>query len=99
MYYWIKRADPSRLVHYEGDRDAIIADLYSVMYTPPEELKSLVAKRTDKPLIQCEFGHAMGNGPGGLKDYIDAYRIEKLLQGGFIWEWCNYGLLKREGNV
>ncbi|KAM5341965.1 hypothetical protein ACJ41O_014996 [Fusarium nematophilum] len=99
MYHWIKKADPSRLVHYEGDRDAVTADLYSIMYTPPEELKALVAKRTDKPLIQCEFGHAMGNGPGGLKDYIDAYRSEKLLQGGFIWEWSNHGLLKREGSL
>ncbi|KAH7119223.1 putative beta-galactosidase [Dactylonectria macrodidyma] len=99
MYHWIKNADPSRLVHYEGDREAVTADLYSVMYTPPEDLKALANKRPDKSLIQCEFGHAMGNGPGGLKDYIDAYRSERLLQGGFIWEWCNHGLLKKEGNV
>lgn len=41
----------------------------------------------------------MGNGPGGLREYIEAYRTEKLLQGGFIWEWCNHGLLKKEGEV
>ncbi|KAF7554682.1 hypothetical protein G7Z17_g2734 [Cylindrodendrum hubeiense] len=99
MYHWIKKTDPSRLVHYEGDREAKTADLYSVMYTPPDELKRLVAKRPDRPLIQCEFGHAMGNGPGGLKDYIDVFRSEKLLQGGFIWEWSNHGLLKKEGDI
>ncbi|SCO92636.1 related to beta-galactosidase/beta-glucuronidase [Fusarium oxysporum] len=98
MYHWVKEADPSRLVHYEGDREAETADLYSVMYTPPSELKKLVSKRKDRPLIQCEFGHAMGNGPGGLKDYIDVFRSEKLLQGGFIWEWSNHGLVKKEGN-
>ena len=41
----------------------------------------------------------MGNGPGGLKEYIEAYRTERLLQGGFIWEWCNHGLLKRDGDT
>jgi beta-galactosidase len=41
----------------------------------------------------------VGNGPGGLKEYIEAYRTERLLQGGFIWEWCNHGLLKRDGNT
>jgi beta-galactosidase len=41
----------------------------------------------------------VGNGPGGLKEYIEAYRTERLLQGGFIWEWCNHGLLKRDGDT
>ncbi|KAF7522481.1 hypothetical protein PCG10_007396 [Penicillium crustosum] len=96
MSKWVKRADPTRPVHYEGDRQAVTADMYSVMYMPVDDLKNLASERTDKPLIQCEFGHAMGNGPGGLTDYIDAYRAEKQLQGGFIWEWCNQGLLKKE---
>lgn len=98
MYHWVKKADPTRPVHYEGDRQGVTADLYSVMYTPVDELRKLASERTDKPLIQCEFGHAMGNGPGGLSDYIEAYRAEKQLQGGFIWEWCNHGLLKKEGD-
>ncbi|KAJ5151059.1 Glycoside hydrolase family 2 N-terminal [Penicillium canariense] len=99
MYKWIKEADPTRLVHYEGDRDAISADIYSTMYWSPDALKKHVIEKPDKPLIQCEYGHAMGNGPGGLKEYINAYRNETLLQGGFIWEWCNHGLLKRDGDV
>ncbi|KAL4865288.1 hypothetical protein BDV12DRAFT_174919 [Aspergillus spectabilis] len=98
MYKWIKNADPSRLVHYEGDREAISADMYSCMYYSIDEMKQHITTHTDRPLIQCEYGHAMGNGPGGLWDYINAFRTEKLLQGGFIWEWCNHGLLKRDGN-
>ncbi|KAL2850181.1 glycosyl hydrolases family 2, TIM barrel domain-containing protein [Aspergillus pseudoustus] len=99
MYHWVKQRDPTRPVHYEGDRDAVTADLYSAMYMPVDELMELGRARTDKPLILCEFGHAMGNGPGGLTDYIEAYRSEKQLQGGFIWEWCNHGLVKKEGDV
>ncbi|CAG8054031.1 unnamed protein product [Penicillium salamii] len=99
MYEWIKSADPTRLVHYEGDREALSADIYSTMYWTIDAIKKHVAEKTDKPLIQCEYGHAMGNGPGGLKEYIDAYRTERLLQGGFIWEWCNHGLLKKEGDI
>ncbi|KAJ5159067.1 Glycoside hydrolase family 2 N-terminal [Penicillium coprophilum] len=99
MYKWIKEADPTRLVHYEGDREAISADLYSTMYWSIDDLKKHVSEKPDRPLIQCEYGHAMGNGPGGLKEYIEAYRTEKLLQGGFIWEWCNHGLLKRDGDI
>ncbi|KAG9255786.1 putative beta-galactosidase [Emericellopsis atlantica] len=99
MYKWIKEADPSRIVHYEGDRDAVSADMYSCMYWSIEGMKKHIAEKNDRPLIQCEYGHAMGNGPGGLLDYIEAFRTEPLLQGGFIWEWCNHGLLKKEGNL
>ncbi|KAL6828182.1 hypothetical protein V8C40DRAFT_274002 [Trichoderma camerunense] len=99
MYRWIKERDPSRLVHYEGDRKGTSTDFYSVMYATPDELKKHIAKHSDRPLIQCEYGHAMGNGPGGLATYIDLYRSEPLLQGGYIWEWCNHGLLKREGKL
>jgi beta-galactosidase len=99
MYHWVKEVDPTRPVHYEGDRQALTADLYSVMYIPVDDLRKLARERTDKPLIQCEYGHAMGNGPGGLTDYIKAYRTENQLQGGFIWEWCNHGLLKKEGEI
>ncbi|KAJ5186437.1 hypothetical protein N7449_011201 [Penicillium cf. viridicatum] len=99
MYKWIKEADPTRLVHYEGDREALSADLYSTMYWSIDDLKRHIKEKPDRPLIQCEYAHAMGNGPGGLKEYIEAYRTEKLLQGGFIWEWCNHGLLKRDGDT
>lgn len=100
MYHWIKKADPSRIVHYERDRKAETADMYSAMYLHPDELRRLARLREDdKATILCEFGHAMGNGPGGLKDYVDVYREQPGLQGGYIWQWCNQGLLKKEGKL
>lgn len=100
MYHWIKKADPSRIVHYERDRQAETADMYSAMYLETDECRRLARLRAeDKATILCEFGHAMGNGPGGLKDYIDVYREFSNLQGGYIWEWCNHGLVKKEGKV
>nr|DAA35010.1 TPA_inf: intracellular beta-galactosidase BgaD [Fusarium vanettenii 77-13-4] len=99
MYHWVKKRDPTRLVHYEGDREGVTTDFYSVMYATIDELKEHVLAKPDRCLIQCEYGHAMGNGPGGLTNYINAYRSDRLLQGGYIWEWCNHGLLKREGKL
>lgn len=99
MYRWIKNVDETRLVHYEGDREGTTTDMYSVMYASIDEMKEFITSKTDRPLILCEYAHAMGNGPGGFADYINAFRTEKLLQGGFVWEWCNHGLLKREGNL
>ncbi|KAI1023906.1 hypothetical protein LB504_005041 [Fusarium proliferatum] len=99
MYRWIKHRDPTRLVHYEGDRKGVTTDFYSVMYATPDELVQHVKDNPDRALIQCEYGHAMGNGPGGLVNYVKLYRSEPLLQGGFIWEWCNHGLLTRDGNT
>ena len=46
-----------------------------------------------KPLVLCEYIHAMGNGPGAIKEYIDAFYKYPLLMGGFVWEWANHGLL------
>ncbi|KAH8893631.1 beta-galactosidase/beta-glucuronidase [Thozetella sp. PMI_491] len=93
MARWVKVRDPTRLVHYEADLEATITDIYSRMYCTLEELRDLAAEKQDKPLILCEYAHAMGNGPGGLKDYIDVFRREKSLQGGFIWQWANHGFL------
>jgi Beta-galactosidase/beta-glucuronidase len=58
MYKWIKEADPTRLVHYEGDREALSADLYSTMYWSIDDLKRHIKEKPDKPLIQCEYAHA-----------------------------------------
>jgi beta-galactosidase len=50
-----------------------------------------------KPVILCEYAHAMGNGPGALQDYQDMFRKYERLQGGFIWEWANHGLVHKDG--
>ncbi|KAL2271378.1 hypothetical protein VTJ83DRAFT_749 [Remersonia thermophila] len=105
MYEYAKRVDPGRLVHYEGDRHAQSADMYSFMYTHVHELIKLATDEGvrpdgtfDKPIILCEYAHAMGNGPGWLEDYEQAFRTYPRLQGGFIWEWANHGLWKEEGD-
>ena len=93
-----KDIDPSRLIHYEGDRNAEVTDVYSTMYTwlehPDENRKTMhtIARTTEKPHIHCEYGHAMGNGPGGLKEYQELIDAHDHLQGGFIWEWFDHGI-------
>lgn len=63
MYKWIKEADPTRLVHYEGDREAISADMYSTMYWTVDRLKQHVIDKPDKAMIQCEYAHASKSNP------------------------------------
>ncbi len=105
MGSWAKERDPGRLLHYEGETrlcfhgengGAQVADVYSTMYTSVEEMIE-VGKRTDldKPHIMCEYAHAMGNGPGGLKEYWETFYKYKRLQGGFVWEWLDHGILQK----
>ena len=79
----IRELDDTRLVHYEGDFEAEVTDVYSTMYTRLKGLKEIAEYQIkgDKPHVMCEYGHAMGNGPGGLKAYQDMYRKYKRLQG------------------
>ncbi|MFZ7946396.1 glycoside hydrolase family 2 TIM barrel-domain containing protein, partial [Neobacillus sp. 19] len=92
-----KEMDPTRLVHYEGDFEAEVTDVYSTMYTWLEEhgdrlTMDKVIEKTKKPHILCEYAHAMGNGPGNLKEYQDLFYKYDKLQGGFIWEWFDHGI-------
>lgn len=101
MYDYAKKADPGRLVHYEGDSQAKSVDMYSYMYPSAETLIKLAKTEGvnadgtfEKPIVLCEYAHAMGNGPGWLEEYEQAFQTYPRLQGGFIWEWANHGLLK-----
>ncbi|CAI6341954.1 unnamed protein product [Periconia digitata] len=96
MYDHIKQYD-DRPVHYEADREAASADMYSVMYPTLERIIEFGQDETKtKPLVLCEYVHAMGNGPGNIKEYIDAFYKYPKLQGGFVWEWANHGLLTKD---
>ncbi|VEU23301.1 DEKNAAC104431 [Brettanomyces naardenensis] len=94
----IRKLDPSRLLHYEGDFNATSTDVYSFMYPTLEMMEIWRKSHTDssgkfeKPLILCEYCHAMGNGPGSLKEYQDLFYSQAFYQGGFIWEWANHGI-------
>ncbi|WP_302186114.1 glycoside hydrolase family 2 TIM barrel-domain containing protein, partial [Streptomyces sp. AC550_RSS872] len=99
MAEWIHGRDPERLVHYEGDWDCRDTDVYSRMYAFHDEAEKIgqkldggTHKRRELPFIQCEYGHAMGNGPGGLADYQELFEKYDRLQGGFIWEWIDHGI-------
>ncbi|MFH0516014.1 glycoside hydrolase family 2 TIM barrel-domain containing protein [Streptomyces sp. M41] len=103
MAEWIHGRDPSRLVHYEGDPDCRDTDVYSRMYAAHEEVERIgrgldggVRKRRALPFIQCEYGHAMGNGPGGIADYQRIFERYERLQGGFVWEWIDHGITHPE---
>lgn len=104
MYEYAKKVDPGRLVHYEGDVHAESADMYSYMYPSIERLEKLAKTegvkdgKYEKPVVLCEYGHAMGNGPGWLQDYEELFRATPRLQGGYIWEWANHGLWKEDGD-
>ena len=96
MARWAKAFDPTRLIHYEGDRDARVSDVVSQMYTHVDDVVRFGKDRkADKPFILCEYAHAMGNGPGGLKEYWDAIYTYRRLQGAFVWEWLDHGIRKR----
>lgn len=95
----VRELDAARLIHYEGDFEAETADVYSTMYTRLKPLKEIAESRDkgNKPHVMCEYGHAMGNGPGGLEEYQKLYRRYKRLQGGFLWEWYDHGIYAEDG--
>ncbi|KAK2731282.1 hypothetical protein FQN55_004794 [Onygenales sp. PD_40] len=95
MYEYAKSIDPGRPVHYEGDAEALSADMFSYMYPSVDRITRLAMAEGDtfaKPIVLCEYGHAMGNAPGGLVEYMAAFRKYRRLQGGYIWEWANHGI-------
>lgn len=98
MYQWAKTYDSTRLVHYEGDHSYPASDICSSMYNSVSDLVKLATQDGDdytKPILLQEYGHAMGNGPGALKEYQETFYKYRRLQGGFIWEWANHGILKK----
>lgn len=106
MYKWAKAKDPTRLVHYEAESSRVFkdensvlqaCDVHSTMYTSVEEMNEVGQKKGMKnPHIMCEYAHAMGNGPGGLKEYWETFYAHKRLQGGFVWEWIDHGILQKD---
>ncbi|EXJ83156.1 hypothetical protein A1O1_06775 [Capronia coronata CBS 617.96] len=101
MSKWAKRRDPTRLIHYEPDGQASCTDMISHMYTSPQDLVNEAESEGDtftKPIILCEYAHAMGNGPGLLEEYQAAFHTHRRLQGGFVWEWANHGLWKEDSD-
>ena len=129
MSAWMKDADPTRPIHYEGasglpmdpayrpfnDKrytedqryignpiDPPWVDMISRMYPSVRQLKLINDSETgERPIIMCEYAHAMGNSLGNLKEYWDLIRSEPRLIGGYVWDWVDQGLYKKdkEGNT
>lgn len=98
MYSATKAIDDTRLVHYEEDRDAEVVDVISTMYSRAQLMNHFGEHPHDKPRIICEYAHAMGNGPGGLTEYQNVFYKHDHIQGHYVWEWCDHGVLARDEN-
>jgi len=95
-YDWIKQRDPSRPVQYERAKLKRHTDIFCPMYAEFPYLEAYVASHPDRPLILCEYAHAMGNSTGNFADYWEVIRRHPVLQGGFIWDWVDQGLRQRD---
>ncbi|WP_419882939.1 glycoside hydrolase family 2 TIM barrel-domain containing protein [Peribacillus sp. B-H-3] len=97
---YFKKTDPSRLVHYEGvfyDRNYNdTSDMESRMYAKPAEIETYLTENPEKPYISCEYMHAMGNSLGGMYKYTDLEKKYPMYQGGFIWDYIDQSLIKKD---
>jgi beta-galactosidase len=103
MAGWIHENDPTRPVHYEGaaasPRDPAWVDVVSRMYTRIPELRKMARDPAEaRPVVLCEYAYARGNAVGNLKEYWDLIESEDRLLGGFIWDWVDKGLRKKDAS-
>ena len=99
----LRRLDGRRLVHYEGvfnDRSVPgVSDMESQMYTPAAGVERFLAGHPDRPMILCEYSHAMGNSCGAMHKYTELADREPRYQGGFLWDWVDQALVRRDGTL
>lgn len=109
MANWARGRDGGRPIHYEGDRTGAYTDLYSRMYASPGQVEVIfgagllpgctageAARVRAMPFLQCEYAHAMGTGPGALDVYDELVEAYPGYHGGFVWEWRDHGLRRRD---
>ncbi|MBM4024089.1 MAG: DUF4981 domain-containing protein [Planctomycetes bacterium] len=99
MAGWIHDYDATRPIHYEGaagtPRDWPYVDVISRMYARIPEIIRLATNDDPRPMVLCEYAHAMGNSVGNLKEYWDTIRAHPRLIGAFVWDWVDQGLRKK----
>ena len=96
IYDWTKKTDPTRPVQYEGGGYEAKSDIYCPMYPRIWSLRRHINQRDARPMIMCEYAHAMGNSVGNLQDYWDLIYKYDQLQGGFIWDWVDQTFAKKD---
>ena len=103
---WARGVDPSRLLHYEGAISRWnganwrgghrVTDVVCPMYPPIADIVAWAQEGSDsRPMILCEYTHAMGNSNGSMADYWEAFEANPNLQGGYIWEWIDHGIRRQ----
>ncbi len=103
MADWIRDYDPSRLIHYEGKEPGYGPlpnhyDIIANMYPSVDLMVKLHNENPERPVILCEYSHAMGNSNGNIFKYWDAIYKYPRMQGGFVWDWVDQGLLRKDEN-
>ena len=98
-YDWIKAYDPTRPVQYERAEEERNTDIVCPMYASPDSSEKYCLKNPHRPLIQCEYAHAMGNSVGNFKEYWDLIRKYPCYQGGFIWDFADQALELEAANA
>eukprot|EP00029_Vermamoeba_vermiformis_P008893 TRINITY_DN4284_c0_g1_i1.p1 TRINITY_DN4284_c0_g1~~TRINITY_DN4284_c0_g1_i1.p1 ORF type:complete len:1075 (-),score=290.50 TRINITY_DN4284_c0_g1_i1:38-3241(-) len=91
---WVRSRDTTRLVHYEPAQGHKSVDMRADMYARVKRIIELSKEDETRPIILCEYAHAMGNSVGNLNEYWKAIKSTPRLQGGFIWDWVDQGLLE-----
>ncbi|MFO7691573.1 MAG: glycoside hydrolase family 2 TIM barrel-domain containing protein [Vicinamibacterales bacterium] len=92
---WVRQRDRTRPVQYERAGLKPHTDIYAPMYTRPRGVASYGSQPQTRPLILCEYAHAMGNSTGNFREYWDLFYGNPQLQGGFIWDWVDQGIRTR----
>lgn len=98
-YEWVKERDETRPVQYEQAKETDGTDIVCPMYASIDRIAEYALKSDIyRPLILCEYSHAMGNSSGNIKEYWETIREHRALQGGFIWDWVDQGILTQDEN-
>ena len=94
----IRALDPTRPIQYERDRQCVISEVNCPMYSPPSWCEKYAASKPARPLVLCEYTHAMGNSNGGAQDYWDLVEKYPSFQGGFVWDFVDQAIWKTDAN-
>ncbi|RKN05985.1 glycoside hydrolase family 2 TIM barrel-domain containing protein [Streptomyces radicis] len=92
MRDWIREADPTRIIQYQGDNRPEVSDLRVEGYESPAQVEARARASDPRPYVMHEYAHSMGNSTGNLKEYWDIIRAHPILQGGFIWDFADEAL-------
>lgn len=88
----IREIDPSRPIAYHPAETDPVVDVLGPMYPSVGDLRAMARRSDERPIVMCEYSHAMGNSNGGAADYDDAIEVEPRLAGGYVWDWVDQGL-------